>query len=71
MEDLEIVGVRRQRGQFTEFKLSNGVKIDYQQAIELSQQGRLKGIDVIQRESGEQCLRDDRLDNMLDNLPEF
>lgn len=74
MEQFEIVAVRHKRGKLTNFKLSNGQELDYQQAIEMGKQGQIKGIDVVDRDSGMQFIRserDDTLENNLDSLPEF
>jgi hypothetical protein len=74
MEQYEIVAVRHKQGKLTNFKLNNGQELDYQQAIDMGKQGQIKGIDVVDRDSGMQFIRserDDTLENNLDNLPEF
>ena len=74
IDQFEIVAVRHDKGKLTHFKLSNSQELDYQQAITMGKAGQIKGIDVVDRESGLQFIRserDDTEDNNLDNLPEF
>jgi len=74
MDQFEIVAVRHDKGKLTHFKLSNGQELDYQQAIQMGKAGQIKGIDVVDRQSGMQFVRSERdsdLSNNLDNLPEF
>lgn len=74
MDQFEIVAVRHDKGKLTNFKLNNGQELDYQQAIKMGKEGKIKGIDVVDRNNGMQFIRstpDGNKDNNLDSLPEF
>jgi hypothetical protein len=74
MEQFEIVAVKRNsKGNLTNFKLNNGQELNYQQAVDMAQQGQLKSVDVYSR-WGRQILRsepDGDETNNFDNLPQF
>lgn len=74
MDQFEVVAVKRNRkGNLTNFKLNNGQELDYEQAVEMAQQGQLKSVDVYTR-YGRQILRseaDGDESNNFDNLPQF
>jgi hypothetical protein len=75
MDQFEIVAVRHdEQGRLTQFKLSDGREINFQQAVEMGKRGQIRNIDVVDRASGRPYIRSERDGseaNNLDSLPEF
>jgi len=71
MEQLEVVAVRRNKADnYTNFRLSDGQVIGYQQAVQMAYAGRLKNVDV-SNQNGRQVLRSGILVKSYDDLPEM
>ncbi|MEN6389472.1 MAG: DUF3892 domain-containing protein [Syntrophomonas sp.] len=75
MEQFRIVAVRKDnKGNLTNFKLNNGQELDYTQATQMAQDGKIANVDVVDRKHGKKFLRSERDGNEannLDNLPTF
>ncbi len=71
MEQLEVIAVRRNKADnYTSFRLSDGQVIDYQQAVQMAYDGRLKNVDV-SYQNGQQVLRSGILVKSYEHLPEM
>ncbi|MEN6351396.1 MAG: DUF3892 domain-containing protein [Syntrophomonas sp.] len=75
MEQFRIVAVRKDsKGNLTNFKLNNGQELNYSQATQMAQDGKIEHVDVVNRHHGKLFLRSERDGNEannLDNLPTF
>ncbi|WP_304427886.1 DUF3892 domain-containing protein [uncultured Clostridium sp.] len=74
MEDLRIVAVKKESGEISEYKLSDGRIIGREVAFQMVLDKQLKGYIPAVSKTGEAYIRsgaDGDLSNNLQNLPEF
>jgi len=68
---LTIVGLKKDSGRVTGYKLSNGQVLDKDEAVNLARRGGIMGVGISSRDGNEylKSLPDDTDDNNLSHLP--
>jgi len=74
MEQFEIVAVKRSgNGNLTNFKLNNGQELNYEETLQMVQEEKIKGVDIVSRKD-KKIIRsnpDGVEGNNFGNLPTF